>query len=248
MGKHLLVMVVTLVVFKQAIGQSFYDYKIDRKFIGTLSIGSATYYGDIQSDLNFAPSTGQLSLEYNLINRLFVRVEGSLYWISASDAGTPSERSRGAVFGSRNVELSLIGAYHLFPTEMKYYKRKLVNPYVLLGVGATYFNPKATYEGERQSLRKVATEIGEKEWTPIALVIPFGAGIRMAIGYTFDFSLEGAFRLTTTDYLDAVSLRGNPNSKDIYWIMAAKLGMYLPYDIFKNVRHRRPKVRSIRRF
>ena len=131
---------------------------------------------------------------------------------------------------------------------MKYYKRKVINPYVFLGLGGTYFDPKAEVEGENQSLRKSAEDRGEKQWTPIALVIPFGAGVRMAMGYTFDFSLEGGFRYTTTDYLDGVSQNGNPDSNDIYWIMAAKIGMYLPYDFFQSSRHRRGKIRTIRRF
>ena len=247
MSKHFWFLVLMSAGIGQVTGQSFYDYKIDRRLIGSISIGAATYYGDIQSDLNLTPSTGQISLDYNAMDRLFLRAEGSLYWIGASDQGTSNE-SRGARFGGRNIELSVIGAYHLFSTSMKYYKRKLVNPYLYLGLGATYFDPKAEIDGERQSLRKFATELGEEEWTPIALVIPFGGGIRMAMGYTFDLTLEGGFRLSTTDYLDAVSLRGNPDSNDMYWISSVKIGMYLPYDLFQNVRHRRPKVRTIRRF
>ena len=69
MGKGLFVMTIILVAFNEASGQSFYDYKIDRRLIGSISIGSATYYGDIQSELNFAPTTGQISLDYNAIVR-----------------------------------------------------------------------------------------------------------------------------------------------------------------------------------
>ena len=102
MSKHFWFLVLMSAGIGQVTGQSFYDYKIDRRLIGSISIGAATYYGDIQSDPNLTPSTGQISLDYNAMDRLFLRVEGSLYWIGASDLGTSNE-SRGARFGAGSV-------------------------------------------------------------------------------------------------------------------------------------------------
>ena len=78
----------------------------------------------------------------------------------------------------------------------------------------TTFNPKAivpdTYNGaalpnagENVALRDYETE-GTK-YGRIALVIPYGIGTRIFVTPYLNLSVEGGFRLTTTDYMDDVS-------------------------------------------
>ena len=254
MVKKFGLLVIFLFLASSVISQTLYNWRLDRRLLGSVSIGSASYFGDVDSDFNFGLGTGQLAVSYNLRNHVFLRLEGSLYWIDGADKkGTPNFSSRGAQFGSRNVDLSFMGVFHLFPTDMHYQRRTAVNPYAFIGVGLTYFDPKALYQGEHQSLRPFADQLmlpgdttgatTEEEWAPISPVLPVGAGVRFAIGYYYDILVEGGYRFTLTDYLDGVSNRGNPDSFDTYFIWAVKFSMYLPYHTFKKRRRRAPKFR-----
>jgi len=245
--------IIFLFFTSSVISQTLYNWRLDRRLLASITIGSATYFGDLDSDINFSPTSGQLSVSYNLRNHVFLRLEGSLYWIEGTDDGTPNASDRGAQFGSRNFELSFLGVFHLFPTNMHYQRRRLVNPYALLGLGLTYFNPKSDVFGEHQSLRGVADQLilpgdttgatAEEEWAPISPVLPVGVGVRFAFGYYYDISVEGAYRFTLTDYLDGVSNRGNPDSFDTYFIWGVKFSYYLPYHTLKRRRMRAPKFR-----
>ena len=227
-------------------GQAFYDWKIERKWILSGGIMASTYYGDLESDFNYTPSGGQLGLKFKTpVNRLFGRVELSVFTLEGTDIGTPNEFSRGASFESTNIELSGVAIYYLFPTSDPYYARPVFNPYVFGGIGFLYFNPKGEVDGEEQALQPLMLE--GVDYSRLVGVFPFGLGATFRINYLFDISLEGGFRYTLTDYLDDVSKRGNPDSNDLYWIMGIKLEAYLPYDIFSK-KGNKPRVKMFRKF
>ncbi len=225
----------------ECVAQSFYDWRIDRKIVGSLGIGAATYYGDINSSLNWVPSTLQLAGKYHFLNRLFGRAELSIYTIEGFD----KSKRRNADFTSTNIEFSLIADYSLFPTKKPYYERNWFNPYVFLGIGFTYVNPKGEVDGKKQALRPLMTE--GVEYGPLIPVVPFGGGIRIKLNYVMDLTFEGGFRYTRSDYLDDVSERANPNLDDFYWIMSVKFEVYLPFDIFLRTGNR-PRVKVFRKF
>ena len=49
-----------------------------------------------------------------------------------------------------------------------------------------------------------------------AVVLPVGAGVTLRAGEYVFFTFEGLYYFTTTDRLDDVSQRGNPNSLDSF--------------------------------
>jgi len=245
MRKGILFIFMLLISGSISYGQTFYDWKIERSWTASLGVGTATYFGDIDSDFNFSPSAFQFAMRYKTpVNRLFGRAEFSVYSIEGTDIGTPNE-GRGGEFESTNFELALIASYYLWPTNDPYYARRIFNPYAFAGLGVTYFNPKAVVNGEKQALQPLMTE-GVK-YDRIAGVLPFGVGASFQINYIFDISIEGGMRYTFTDFLDDMSERGNPDSKDWYWIMAIKLELYLPYDLFRKTGNK-PKVKTFRKF
>jgi hypothetical protein len=81
--------------------------------------------------------------------------------------------------------------------------------YFFTGIGITYFNPKAKYQGSRMALRPLSTEGqgldgGAEEYLPVTATIPFGIGVRMGINRYWRIGLEATYVKTFSDYIDDV--------------------------------------------
>lgn len=96
-------------------------------------------------------------------------------------------RNRSGNFTDRNMQLYLIG-----------------------GIGAMYFNPKAPYQGSWTSLYDKHTEGqglsgGPAEYKRITATIPMGVGFRLGISRLWRIGLEITYVKTFSDYIDDVS-------------------------------------------
>jgi hypothetical protein len=85
-------------------------------------------------------------------------------------------------------------------------------PYVSLGLGVFSFDPYAFLAGQKYLLRPLGTEgqgsalyPNKKPYSPIALCIPFGVGMKYALNESTNVFGEISYRFTNTDYLDDVS-------------------------------------------
>jgi len=101
------------------------------------------------------------------------------------------------------------GARYRIPG-MKGFKNHNEQIYLFTGVGVSYFNPKAQYNGNWTALRPLRTEgqglaEGPKEYLPVTATIPFGIGFRMGIGRMWRLGIEATYVKTFTDYMDDVS-------------------------------------------
>jgi hypothetical protein len=81
--------------------------------------------------------------------------------------------------------------------------------YLMGGLGVSYFNPKALYNGKWIALDPLNTEGqgmvgGARETPPITATIPIGIGIRYGIGRQWRFALEATYVKTFSDYIDDV--------------------------------------------
>ncbi len=81
--------------------------------------------------------------------------------------------------------------------------------YLFTGVGISYFNPKALYNGAWVALDPLNTEgqglpDGARETLPITATIPFGIGMRFGVGRMWRFGLEVSYLKTFSDYIDDV--------------------------------------------
>lgn len=81
--------------------------------------------------------------------------------------------------------------------------------YFFTGIGITYFNPKAPYQGSWIALRPLKTEgqglpDGASEYLPVTATIPFGVGVRMGINRFWRIGLEATYVKTFSDYIDDV--------------------------------------------
>jgi hypothetical protein len=233
---------------KQSIAKKGYDSGAG---LGTYSFnfGSSTYYGDLCDDYScmiFRPNFG-IGYSYRYDKNFSFRAESNFYMLKSRDV----YKYRDFSFKSANVELYVGAIYDLFDYSKRFKKRRLFTPYLFGGIGLTYFNPRAQYQGKYYSLEPLHTEgHGYSRVTPI---LPFGVGVRMKFGKGFDGIAEAGYRKTFTDYMDDVSAhyyqpiasfsnpvaaalsnktaakdayqgyRGNPHKKDGYFIFQLKV-------------------------
>lgn len=78
-----------------------------------------------------------------------------------------------------------------------------ISPYVFVGVGGFWFNPKSEYQGDWIALQPLETE--GVSYKKIAISMPFGVGVKYALSNQLSIGLEFGLRYTSSDYLDDVS-------------------------------------------
>ncbi len=242
-----------------ALSQSFYAIRRERSLIGYVGVGSASYYGELapESFLSTVKYSFNVGVEHFLTNRISARAEVNWFQISAADAdGAESHKVRNLSFQSNNIEGNLAATFNLLPNGRRFYQRQVINFYGFVGVGFLYMNPKTEYDGKLVALQPLQTE-GVK-YSKLQPVIPFGGGMKVKAGPFFNIAFEAGMRKTFTDYLDDVSVhsypdpatlssdlaralsnrsggqagvRGDPDTKDWYFMMSARIQYYLPYDL-----------------
>lgn len=106
---------------------------------------------------------------------------------------------------------------------------KTISPYLLGGMGLSYFNPKTNFNSTSASMAELIALDQAVDASTLRLVLPIGAGLRMDINEQWALGLEYGFRVTFSDYLDGVSMSGNPDKNDWYGIG----GLNLTYRIGK---------------
>lgn len=214
----------------------------------TVGAGTSWYYGDVCEDC-FEPRFNlNLGTHVRFSDRISAKAELNWYQIGADK---DIHEARNATFKSNNIEALGAVVVDLFPHSVNYYSRKFVNPFIYGGIGFTYFNPRAELDGTTYSLRPLQTE--GVSYSPVTLIVPGGVGLRFRVSHFLDVSVEGGYRLTFTDYLDDVSTvytdlddptaqaaafrgttraegkkRGNPDSRDGYFVGGIKAEITLP--------------------
>jgi len=213
-------------------------------------IGFATYYGDLCEGLECMKprlnvGIGALYRLPYFYERINIKTELNWFRLYAKDF----HEARNLTFRSNNIELYTSAMISLFPYEKHFRRRTLIDPYLFIGIGLVYYQPQAQIEGHWYNLRPLQTE--GKSYSPIAPMVPYGAGVRFNIDVNWNFLLEGGYRWTFTDYLDDVSgptykdpstfsdplaaeasyrgtqpgmrTRGNPNKNDGYFMFNARV-------------------------
>lgn len=186
------------------------------RFFGSLSAGFMYYNGDL-NDKHIVPNAKifnpfyNASLGYNIDRHIDVRFNYYHGKVEGADSLTDENDNilRNLSFQSKIDELSLGVYYKLFDLR----SRRLLNPYLYIGFGWFFFNPKAEYNGEMVELQPLGTEgqyITEIDGYPepyklCKTVFPIGIGVTIRLDDYWKLKLEFAEHFTSTDYLDDVS-------------------------------------------
>lgn len=181
-----------------------------------IGVGAGHYFGDLntRSKLNRPKIAATLFFRKNFGNYVALRIGASFAQLGYSDQYNKHNTymySRNLSFNSKVWELSLQGDFNFFrfmPGEAEY----SFTPYITLGAGVFTYDPYAYLNDEKIFLRPLGTEgqgssvyPDRKQYSSMAISIPFGGGIKYSFNERFNISFEVLHRFTNTDYLDDVS-------------------------------------------
>lgn len=179
-----------------------------------ISVGAAHYFGDLNTRASLKrlkPAIG-IFFRKQFGNYVGMRIAAHYAQVGFSDTYSNNEyqKTRNLSFNSNIWELAVQGDFNFFkfvPNNPDY----SFTPYVTLGVGIFSYDPYAFLNGKKEFLRPLGTEgqnvgyNGRKQYSTMAVCIPFGVGIKYNISPKVNLSFEVCQRFTTTDYLDDVS-------------------------------------------
>jgi hypothetical protein len=184
----------------------------------TLGLNVAYYNGDLTS--RFDDNTYRLGVNAGLTKtispHLTFAMDLSYFHLKATDRFA----ERGYSFSSDNGLLTGRLQYNLFADKSLYvgpnHKEMPVLVFVEAGAGALVFNPSTAQYGF-----PTAAE-GRNTYPALAAVLPFGGGVTLRASKRLAFTIEGLYYLTSTDLLDGVSERGNPDLLDDFATLTFK--------------------------
>lgn len=200
----------------------------------TLAGGTAVYNGDLGSlGQNFLGPAVSVGVLYRLRPHLLIGSEFSYFQMGAKDR-LPE---RGLAFRSSNGMGTVLLRFDLLPDESAFSSAGTdgapFQVYLQAGAGLLLYNPQA-YLGTSRATNNTRYLPSEREEFPaqpgattvypaMAGVAPVGLGFSLRLTDALHLGLEGNYYFTTSDHLDDVSLRGNPDQKDGFGTLLLKL-------------------------
>lgn len=218
--KKLIVFILFTSLTLELSAQSFYNRRIDRKWVVSAGTGTAKYFGDLANSGEIFQSTRfniEAGLEYRFDPRFSVRGALTYFRIHGDDKDANSDGRvvRNLYFVGNNFELSAVGMVQIFEEVGRYYQRPSVNVNAFAGLALLYFHPNAEIPatdhngnplpdaGKMKGLRQYQTE--GVAYSPVTLAIPLGIGVKIKVSPFFNVGIAGGYRFTLTDYLDDIS-------------------------------------------
>jgi hypothetical protein len=181
-----------------------------------LQAGAAHYFGDLngRTRLNSPHPTIGIFYRKQINNYTAFRLGVNYLRLGYSDemeSRNEFQRRRNLNFESSVWELLFQGDFNFFrfnPSE----PNARFTPYLTFGIGFFFYDPYTFLDGQKYYLRPLGTEgqtsslyPEKKEYGQTALAIPFGLGLKWAVGRNINVHFEVTHRFTGTDYLDDVS-------------------------------------------
>lgn len=186
--------------------------------VGILA-GGAHYFGDLNPNLDFmhpGPMGGAF-YRLNFGTRLALRNQISYMHIAYKDqySGYLFNRQRNLSFKSDVLDIhSQIEFNFLDFIKSIYYSKEgwRYTPYLSLGAGVFFFNPKTEYKGQTIELQPLGTEgqndvsyTGNPKYNLYSWSINYGIGLKYHIQRNVSVGFDFNIHRTMTDYLDDVS-------------------------------------------
>ncbi|HXA01546.1 MAG TPA: hypothetical protein VNW99_06125 [Cytophagaceae bacterium] len=190
----------------------------------TGSFGLASYRGDLSNRLfgTLRPSFS-VGANYKLWPRTIFGAEFFYFHMASKDF--TGKYNLG--FKSSDMELDLYGRLLLIDDLQRKGSDKLskpgrFKPYIMSGIGLLKYKPTSYYIIDSGAVQKEG--IKYPRW---GVVIPVGLGLSVFINHRVSVIAEVNYRITFSDYLDDVSKRADPKTKDGYTSMSLKV-QYTP--------------------
>lgn len=179
----------------------------------------SNYFGDLNTNMRLnrvGPAAG-LGVRYNFNERICTKLGVNVGKVQAYDKDSPNiyEKARNLHFKSIVADVGLQMEFNFLPY-VHGSKDQGWTPYLFVGLGASYFNPKAELDGEWHELRPLGTEgqfKGEEYYT-VAGGWVYGAGFKVDLSYEWSLNIDLSARRLFSDYLDDVS-KDYPDPEDV---------------------------------
>jgi hypothetical protein len=173
-------------------------------------LAAVNYFGDLNTNMRLnrvGPAAG-FGIRYNFNDRICAKLSGNVGRIEAYDKDSPNlyERARNLHFRSIVADAGGQMEFNFLPYNHGS-KDENWTPYLFLGLGVTYFNPKAELDGTWYELRQFGTEgqfKGEEYYT-VAGGWVYGMGLKIDLSYEWSLNIDVSARRLFSDYLDDVS-------------------------------------------
>lgn len=209
------------------------------KFEAGIFVGGSNYQGDL------VPGEGPVLKETKPTVGIVTRLRLSNYFalrsnilygeISGSDLNFDDASyviRRNANFTNKYANLSLLAEWEPFAfwKQDSLGKRKILSPYLFTGAGVSIINPVLD-PGPNNDFTSVILPDLEAEFSKAVFNVPFGGGVNFVLSKSVSLRLELGMRYTNSDYLDGISLAGNPEAKDWMWFGGTNLSFtFVPKD------------------
>jgi Domain of unknown function (DUF6089) len=195
-------------------------------------IGVSGYLGDLNKSDWFSvePKLAYGALiRYNFSPRLAVRASFLHGALSGRDSHYDDRAFRNFSTRSPFNELTLQmewSLWRMLPKRVKLNFFPLFSPFVFVGGGAVYTNPKPNMSQmlvvKPDIAAGVAADIAA-EYAKVHFIVPFGIGVKYRFQPQWLLTVESGFRMSSSDYLDGISMAANPLKNDRYKYSAVTL-------------------------
>lgn len=206
----------TTILFLTFLGNSVaQSYLYQRYYPGRyqmgIKIGGSNYHGDLAKEI--VPEETNLMVgvfaKRNFSDRFAMTAEITYGHISGSDKHFDNYHWRNLSFYTDIYEVSWQNEVNFREYGVNVLDNRST-PFLIFGLSAFMFNPKAEYNGEEIKLQKLGTEGqnldgGPKKYKLIQPALLLGMGYKYNLSYNMEIGFKVGFRKTWTDYLDDVS-------------------------------------------
>ncbi len=179
-----------------------------------LSAGGSQYFGDLNENYGLQtihPSAG-MYLRKRMNMYIALKGEITLTHVSYDDKFNTDlyDKTRNLNFSSQIFEGGLQAEFNFFGFVTGDPSHRFT-PYLTGGIGAFYYSPYTTYNGQKYALQPLGTEgqntsaYSGRKYGTMAACFPLGIGIKYWVIGGVNITIEIADRLTTTDHIDDVS-------------------------------------------
>ena len=188
-----------------------------------LQLGGSNYGGDLVKPTIFIGEETNFGFgifgRYRVQDNLAIRGNLIFSGMSGDDQNFADEdffrAERDISFESPLTEFSVLAEFE--PFGKKRYEdgtfKKILSPYVFAGLGFAFIDPDTDYS--RSNVNGVEEDM-MVDASNAQITIPVGAGVKLDLSEKTNIGFELGVRPTFTDYLEGVSLAGNPNKNDWY--------------------------------
>ncbi|GAA4359075.1 hypothetical protein GCM10023185_25340 [Hymenobacter saemangeumensis] len=189
----------------------------------TAGLGGAMYNGDLGGlPESFVGPAASLGVLYRLRPHLLIGSEFSYFEMGARDR-LPE---RGVAFYSNHGMLTTFLRYDLLSDPSAYVASGSgtlpFQLYLQGGLGALLYNPRSYLGKSRPSSTTQYLPAERNDYPGMALVAPVGGGVSIRLNDEMRVGVEGAYYFSTSDHLDDVSKRGNPDQNDGFGTLLLK--------------------------